>query len=115
MSDWLSSFLPEDTSGIAWLALGLFGQVLFFTRWLVQWYVSERKGASVVPLAFWYLSLGGGLLVLAYGLSVREPVLVLGQSVGATVYLRNLILLRRARTPGEPPAESPEAQRPVTG
>ena len=97
MTGWLESFLPDEPRGMAWLALGLFGQVLFFSRWLVQWAVSELRRESVMPIAFWYLSLSGGALVLAYGLSAREPVLVLGQGVGVTVYVRNLVLLHRAK------------------
>lgn len=78
-----------------WVAIGLAGQACFFTRFLVQWIASERVGRSVVPRAFWYLSLGGGSIVLAYAIWRRDPVFILGQSVGLAVYLRNLVLLWR--------------------
>ena len=73
--------------------LGLLGQACFFSRFLVQWVASERQRRSVVPTAFWYLSLIGGLLVLIYALWRRDPVFILGQSVGLVVYTRNLILI----------------------
>lgn len=80
-----------------WLIVGFSGQVLFFSRFLVQWLKSEREGRSTVPKAFWYLSLGGGCLLLSYAIHLQDPVFVLGQTAGAFVYVRNLILLRRPR------------------
>ena len=79
----------------AWLVIGFLGQACVFSRFLVQWLASERAGRSVVPRAFWYLSIAGGTIVLAYAIWRRDPVFILGQSVGLFVYLRNLILLRR--------------------
>lgn len=76
-----------------WIGIGFTGQTLFFGRWLVQWLVSERKSESQVPLAFWYLSLIGGLITLAYAIYRMDPVFIAGQSVGAFVYLRNLMLI----------------------
>jgi lipid-A-disaccharide synthase-like uncharacterized protein len=81
----------------AWLALGFLGQACFFSRFLVQWLASERAGRSVVPRAFWYLSIAGGAIVLTYAIWRRDPVFILGQSVGLFVYLRNLMLLRREK------------------
>jgi lipid-A-disaccharide synthase-like uncharacterized protein len=78
-----------------WVGIGLAGQACFFSRFLVQWIASERKKRSVVPRAFWYLSISGGLILLSYSLWRRDPVFILGQSVGLFVYLRNLVLLRR--------------------
>lgn len=78
-----------------WVGIGLAGQACFFSRFLVQWIVSEREGRSVVPRAFWYLSITGGLILLSYSLWRRDPVFILGQSIGLFVYLRNLVLLRR--------------------
>lgn len=81
-----------------WVGIGLAGQACFFSRFLVQWIASERQGRSVVPRAFWYLSISGGLILLSYSLWRRDPVFILGQSVGLFVYLRNLVLLRREDT-----------------
>ena len=83
------------TSEQMWIGIGLAGQACFFSRFLVQWIASERQGRSVVPRAFWYLSISGGLILLSYSLWRRDPVFILGQSVGLLVYLRNLVLLRR--------------------
>lgn len=66
-------------------------------RFLVQWIVSERRRQSVIPLAFWYLSLGGGSMLLCYAIYRRDPVFILGQSTGVVIYGRNLMLLRRAQ------------------
>lgn len=79
----------------AWLAIGFLGQACFASRFLVQWMVSERAGRSVVPRAFWYLSIAGGAIVLSYAIWRRDPVFIAGQSMGLFVYVRNLILLRR--------------------
>lgn len=78
--------------------LGLLGQVLFFSRFLVQWIASEKRGRSVVPLSFWYLSIGGGGLLLFYAIWRKDPVIILGQLVGLFVYVRNLMLIYRHKT-----------------
>ena len=78
--------------------LGLLGQALFFSRFLVQWLASEKQGRSVVPRSFWYLSIGGGGLLLLYALWRKDPVIVLGQAVGLFVYVRNLMLIHRRQT-----------------
>jgi len=80
-----------------WLGVGLVAQGLFMARFLVQWIVSEKKGESTVPVAFWYLSIVGGTLLLSYAIHRRDPVFILGQSAGVIVYSRNLVLLRRSR------------------
>ena len=79
-----------------WLGIGFLGQSTFSLRFLVQWWKSERAGRSVVPTAFWYLSLGGGILLLGYAVYRRDPVFILGQLTGVFVYLRNLHLIRRS-------------------
>jgi lipid-A-disaccharide synthase-like uncharacterized protein len=73
-----------------WLALGFVAQALFTARFLVQWIASERAGKSVMPIAFWFFSIGGGLLLLVYALYRRDPVFILGQAFGVFVYARNL-------------------------
>lgn len=83
-----------DTIGNGWLALGFVGQALFSGRFIVQWIASERKKASVVPLAFWWLSLGGGSALLVYAIHRGDPVFIIGQAAGLVVYGRNLSLLR---------------------
>jgi len=80
-----------------WLLIGLGGQALFTARFLVQWIASERAGRSVVPLAFWVFSIGGGLITLVYGIHRREPVIILGQSLSIFIYLRNVVFVLRER------------------
>jgi lipid-A-disaccharide synthase-like uncharacterized protein len=77
-----------------WLAVGFAGQALFSARFLVQWLASERRGRSVVPLAFWYFSVAGGVTLLAYAVYRRDPVFIVGQLGGLAIYLRNLQLIR---------------------
>lgn len=82
-----------------WIVLGLFAQLLFFLRFFIQWIASERRGESVIPIPFWYLSLGGSLMLLAYSIWRQDPVFILGQSVGSVIYVRNLVLIYRKRIP----------------
>jgi len=82
-----------STVGIAWVALGLLGQVLFTGRMLVQWLVSERRKRSVVPVSFWWMSLIGASMLVTYFLWRRDIVGVLGQSTGWVIYVRNLWLI----------------------
>lgn len=78
-----------------WLILGFAAQLLFTGRFIVQWLASERAGQSVVPLAFWYLSLVGSSLLLIYAIHRRDPVFILGQTTGVFIYLRNLYFIHR--------------------
>jgi lipid-A-disaccharide synthase-like uncharacterized protein len=77
------------------MVLGFTGQVAFSGRFVVQWLASERAGRSVVPLAFWILSIVGSLLLLAYAVHRRDPVFILGQTTGVLIYVRNLHLIRK--------------------
>lgn len=81
--------------GVAWVALGLLGQLLFSGRMLVQWIASERYGRSVVPLSFWWMSVGGASLLIAYFAWRKDVVGILGQATGWLIYLRNIWLIRR--------------------
>jgi lipid-A-disaccharide synthase-like uncharacterized protein len=83
-----------------WLSVGLLGQAMFSARFLIQWIASERRKESVVPRPFWYFSIAGGLTLLAYAISIRDPVFILGQSTGVFIYARNLYFIHRqpART-----------------
>ncbi len=78
-----------------WLVIGFTGQAAFFMRFLVQWIVSEAKKESTIPVAFWYFSLIGGLILLSYAVYRRDPVFIMGQSCGLVVYIRNLMLIRK--------------------
>ncbi len=81
-----------------WLIIGLTGQAAFFMRFLLQWIISEKKGESTIPVSFWYFSLAGGLILLVYAIHRRDPVFILGQSCGAFIYTRNLVLIRKKKS-----------------
>jgi lipid-A-disaccharide synthase-like uncharacterized protein len=78
-----------------WLGIGLLGQAFFSMRFLVQWIASERRKESVIPVSFWFFSIGGGLTLLIYAIYRLDPVFIIGQGAGLFVYLRNLYLIRR--------------------
>jgi lipid-A-disaccharide synthase-like uncharacterized protein len=80
-----------------WLAFGLVAQLFFTARFLVQWISSERAGKSVVPMAFWFFSMGGGLMTLVYGIVKREPVIIVGQAMATIIYIRNIMLIVKNR------------------
>lgn len=82
-------------ANVFWFAIGFAGQAFFFSRFLVQWIASERAGQSVIPMSFWYLSLGGGLALFIYAVHIGDPVFIVGQSTGAIIYLRNLYFRSR--------------------
>ena len=80
-----------------WLVVGFLGQALFSMRFILQWIQSERERRSVIPVAFWYFSLAGSIVLLAYAIHRQDPVFILGQAAGNVIYLRNLYLISRER------------------
>ena len=81
------------------ILIGYVAQSLFAMRFVVQWIASERAGKSVMPTAFWVISIVGGLMLLGYALYRKDPVFILGQAFGVFVYLRNLqFVMRRGPT-----------------
>lgn len=93
----MSALKVDSSTELVWVLIGLCGQLLFTARFLVQWIASERERRSVVPVVFWYFSLGGGAVLLAYALWRGDPVFILGQSMGVGIYLRNLWLIHAER------------------
>lgn len=87
---------------LAWIGLGLLGQGLFSARFLVQWIASEKRRESHIPIAFWYLSIAGGITLLTYAIYRADPVFILGQSTGVLIYGRNLYLIRAGRSESTP-------------
>ncbi len=88
------SYIQSLTSlEIIFLIIGFVGQGLFASRFIIQWIYSERKGESIIPLAFWYFSIFGGIGLLTYAIFRKDPVIIIGQSFGIFIYLRNLILI----------------------
>ena len=89
----VKDLLPKLSS--PWIVAGLLGQVLFTCRFIVQWIASERKGRSVIPIHFWFLSLGGSTLLLIYALHIADPVFILAYLFNGLIYVRNLMLIHR--------------------
>lgn len=96
--DWL-------TVDHVWLLIGFLGQGLFASRFIVQWFKSEIVGRSVIPIAFWYFSIGGGIVLLAYAIYKLDPVFITGQAMGLVVYARNLYLIQREKRDEHPQVE----------
>ena len=80
---------------IAWIGIGLLGQLTFFSRWIVQWYLSEKYSKSYIPKSFWWLSLIGGLITFLYAWHIKSLPFMLAQFVGLIVYVRNLTLISK--------------------
>jgi lipid-A-disaccharide synthase-like uncharacterized protein len=99
----LEQWMRLSLADRAWMSAGFLGQIVFFMRFLVQWVASERRGESIIPIAFWFLSLGGSGILLTYAIHIHDPVFILGQSCGFLIYTRNLMLIYRKRrdTPAE--------------
>ena len=79
------------------ITIGFGGQALFATRFIIQWITSENAGKSVIPIAFWYFSISGGLVLLTYAIWRQDPVIIAGQSVGVFIYARNLYFIHREK------------------
>ncbi|WP_028029639.1 lipid-A-disaccharide synthase N-terminal domain-containing protein [Gemmobacter nectariphilus] len=95
---WLMQALHVDSgTELAWVIFGLSAQLMFTARFLIQWIASERARISVMPVAFWYFSLAGGVMLLAYAIYRKDPVFVLGQALGVLIYSRNLWLIHAHR------------------
>ena len=76
-----------------WVAFGTLGQLVFFSRWIIQWFSSEKNKSSVIPVAFWWCSLLGGVITLFYAKHIGSFPFMLAQGIGIIVYSRNLILI----------------------
>lgn len=100
MTTELMHFFKVTTQAeLLWVIFGFFAQGMFMMRFLIQWIASERARASVVPVAFWYFSLLGGLTLLAYAMHRHDPVFIFGQALGTVIYVRNLWLIHAANKP----------------
>jgi len=95
-----------------WAAFGILAQFVFGARFIVQWIASEKAERSVIPIGFWFLSIGGGLMTLVYGFARHDLVIILGQGLSIFIYVRNLMLIAREKSrerPGDPAGSSASA------
>ena len=95
----MESYLLNHPEAIM-ITIGFGGQALFATRFIIQWISSENAGKSVIPIAFWYFSISGGLVLLTYAIWRQDPVIIAGQSVGVFIYARNLYFIHREKKLG---------------
>ncbi len=80
------------------IIVGFGGQALFASRFIIQWIRSEKDKKSVIPVAFWYFSIGGGTVLLLYAIWRQDPVIICGQGLGLFIYARNLYFILRPQT-----------------
>lgn len=78
-----------------WVSFGTLGQLVFFSRWIIQWLSSEKSKSSIIPVAFWWCSLIGGIITLIYAHHIGSFPFMLAQAIGIIVYSRNLLLIHR--------------------
>tara|TARA_B100000674_G_C37801486_1_gene896671 strand:+ start:418 stop:714 length:297 start_codon:yes stop_codon:yes gene_type:complete len=93
----INFFNSLSSTEIIFLIIGFTGQALFASRFIVQWLYSEKKGESHIPIIFWYLSIFGGIGLLIYAIFRKDPVIIVGQTFGIFIYLRNLILIHKSK------------------
>ena len=94
MSSYLNSLSNIE---LIFLVIGFLGQGIFASRFIIQWLYSEKKGESSIPIVFWYLRIIGGIILLVYAISRKDPVIITGQLFGILIYTRNLILIHRKK------------------
>ena len=92
----LDKYLTNHPENIM-IIVGFGGQGLFAARFLIQWITSESAKRSVIPIAFWYFSITGGMVLLTYAIWRKDPVIIAGQSVGILIYARNLYFIHKEK------------------
>jgi len=110
-----AKWAKTSTSDLIWHGIGLGGQCMFFMRFVVQWFASEKQKRSIVPESFWYWSIAGGTIVLIYSIYLINPVFILAQGMGLTIYSRNLYFIWRNRrlAADQTEAQPSEAATPI--
>lgn len=97
--EFFRSTITEQVAGHpVWFAIGFAGQATFGARFILQWIVSEYKKRSHVPLAFWYISIVGSIILLTYSIHRRDLIFMLGLSLNTLIYTRNLHLIYKHGT-----------------
>ena len=103
LSNLVASWATTPTTELAWILIGLIAQFMFSMRFIVQWVATEKARASIVPETFWYFSLAGGAMLLAYAVYRMDPVFVLGQASGLVIYVRNIHFIWLGKRAVSPP------------
>ena len=93
----LPDTLPQQPETVM-IVVGFGGQFLFAMRFIIQWITSEGAKRSVIPVMFWYFSIGGGTVLLLYAIWRQDPVIICGQGLGLFIYARNLIFIKREKS-----------------
>jgi lipid-A-disaccharide synthase-like uncharacterized protein len=94
-----------------WTMVGLLGNAIFSSRFFIQWYVSEKKGESTIPISFWYLSMAGSLVLTVYAIHIGAVPMVLGTLPPMFIYMRNLYLIAKGKRPGGKGASAEVAEK----
>lgn len=92
-----------------WLIFGFIGQALFFMRFVIQWIASEKRKESVIPVAFWYFSLGGSVVLLVYAFRQMDPVFIVAYLLNPIIYFRNLYFIYKKRGRADPTPAAPSS------
>ncbi len=82
-----------------WILFGFLAQFVFFLRFVIQWVVLEKEKKSIIPIAFWYLSIIGSLMILVYSIKRADPVFITASIFNTMIYLRNIVLIKRLIKP----------------
>jgi lipid-A-disaccharide synthase-like uncharacterized protein len=93
MTEWISKILEKLKD--PWIIIGFVGQTFFYARFIIQWIASERAKKVVIPISFWYASIIGSVITLAYAIYRADPIFILGFSLNIIIYVRNLMLLKK--------------------
>lgn len=93
----ISQFFQNEKVPLWLLVYGSLGQIVFTLRFVYQWIYSRKRHESMLPLGFWLISLSGSAIIVSYAIVRHDPVLILGQSTGLVVYLRNIWILHKAK------------------
>lgn len=81
-----------------WVIFGFLAQFIFFLRFAVQWWASEKEKKSVIPISFWYLSIVGSVMILVYAIKREDIVFITAQFLALFIYARNIMLRKKENT-----------------
>lgn len=97
LQDFICEFFHNEDIPLWLLIWGSLGQIIFTLRFIYQWIYSRKRQKSLLPLGFWVISLTGSCIIVSYALVRHDPVLILGQSTGLIVYIRNIWIMKHPK------------------